>query len=89
MASRYTFDVAAYTADAKAAQAADQPNPTPLDPKYKPKLVKKGVALAKPLSVPALETMERKVGAGLGAVHPLVAEDGRLVHVGGDDRQTG
>ena len=44
VASRYTFDVAAYTADAKAAQAADQPNPTPLDPKYKPRLVAKGVA---------------------------------------------
>ena len=42
--SRYTFDVAAYTADAKAAQEADLPNPTPLNPKYKPKLVSKGVA---------------------------------------------
>jgi spore coat protein A len=41
---RWTFDVAAYTADAKSAQAADQPNPSPLDPKYSPRLVKKGVA---------------------------------------------
>jgi spore coat protein A len=44
VADRWTFNVAAYTADAKAAQAAGQPNPSPLNAKYSPKLVKKGVA---------------------------------------------
>ena len=40
---RWTFDVATYTADAKAAQAAGQPNPSPLDAKYKPRQVKRSV----------------------------------------------
>jgi len=41
---RWTFDVAAYNADAQAAHAADQPNPDPMDPKYSPALIPNGVA---------------------------------------------
>ncbi len=41
---RWSFDVAAYTTDAKAAQAAGQPNPDPMAAKYKPRLVNRGVA---------------------------------------------
>jgi spore coat protein A len=41
---RYTFDVARYAEDADAAHEAGAPNPDPMDKKYKPKLVNKGVA---------------------------------------------
>jgi spore coat protein A len=41
---RYTFDVARYAADAQAAHLADAPNPDPMDHRYKPKVIKKGVA---------------------------------------------
>ena len=41
---RWTFDVAAYNADAQAAHAADQSNPDPMDPKYSPALIPNGVA---------------------------------------------
>ena len=41
---RWSFDVAAYTADAEAAHDADQPNPDPMNAKYKPRLINNGVA---------------------------------------------
>ena len=41
---RWAFDVAAYAADAQAAHAAGDPNPDPMDAKYKPRLINNGVA---------------------------------------------
>ena len=41
---RWAFDVAKYAADAQAAHDADQPNPDPMNAKYKPRLIKNGVA---------------------------------------------
>jgi len=41
---RWSFDVDVYAADAAAAHAADQPNPDPMNEKYKPRLVSNGVA---------------------------------------------